>query len=479
MTPSQNKLVKKRIAIIGGGILGLTTAFYLSQQNENLEIDILEKSPDVGGLAGVNNLDNFTDGPADSRKSGSKDSPATSSPDGSSVRHEYWPYLEKYYHHFFASDSALKELLKDLGIHDKLKWHDAKMGLYINNQLIDFSTALDILKFKPLGFLNRIRLGMVSLFLQKWPFEGGFAKVSAIDWCNRYFGKTVTSIMWQPLLQSKFAGFSNQISMLWLHSRIKDRSSSRPGPFSAEKLGYIDGGLYTLINTLVKKLATKGVKIFTNVSIMGIESKNTTHHLKFQHKNQQIKKGYDIVIATIPPKDFIRNFAPPAKYSNELMQLKFLGAICITIILKKKFMPYYWLTINDPKEPFVAVIEHTNYISASHYRNKNILYLGKYLDPNDPFFTLEESKMQKIIEIFLHKINPKFNSSWIEFLSIQKSNSAQHIVNTGYQPTQPGTGKVGLYYAHFSQIYPHDRGINYAVAQGFYLSKLISTQWKS
>ena len=485
MVNTHSKTKSKKIAIIGGGILGLTTAFYLIRQNKekDLEIEIFEKGSTAGGLAATNNLSKELE-----KKIFDKDVYVSSENNLNKPNPQYikdvlsdnidlWPDLERYYHHFFASDKTLKELLKDLNIADKLKWQEAKMGIFLNGKIYDFSTGVDILKFSPLNFFNRIRLGVVSLFLQKWPFENGFAKTSAINWCNRYFGKTITSLMWQPLLQAKFSNDFDKISMLWLRTRIKDRASSRPGFTQHERLGYIDGSIHTLITSLLENLEQAGVKINTNITILGRRSKNSVHELKYQYKDQQIKNDFDEIIVTIPPKDFVHIFDPPAKYANELSKIKFLGAICLTVILKKQLSPYYWLTINDPEQPFLAVVEHTNYIDKSHFNNKHIIYLGKYLDQKDAFFNLDETKMREIVEKFLLTINPEFKASWIEDIIINKSNTAQHIVDTNFKPTSPETGLKGLYYAHFSQIYPHDRGVNYAIASGFYLAKLISQTW--
>jgi protoporphyrinogen oxidase len=557
----------KKIAIIGGGILGLTTAYYLNRllkekaklaDSNNVAggidvaksvkvaegakvapfvIDVYEKSSQVGGLAETYFLPGLINDPLSKKDSAGPagTGPAGTGPAGTSpadtgssgtdpvtmdpAEPYKWPFVEKYYHHFFASDKALQKLLKELGIFEKLKWYDAKMGIFVNNQPVNFSTALDILKFPPLGFFNRIRLGIVSFILQKWPSNNGFAKVTAIKWCQKYFGKTVTSLIWQPLLESKFSDDYNKVSMLWLRSRIKDRSSSRPSLFAEERLGYINGSLETLISAIQKDLETEGVKFNTDVSNVSLQwmpenktssqtvsqtapdttnNKNSKpihpkrkkhiiksrkpeifHRLKFTTNDKQLIKDYDIVIATVPPKEFIRDFSPPVEYNHAISKIKFIGAICLTLILKKQFMPYYWLTINDPKEPFIAVIEHTNLISENHYNGKHILYLGKYLEPKDNLYTMEEDQLRQLVEKFLFKLNPHFDPSWIESISVQRTHTAQHIVDTKYQPAQAETGKKGLYYAHFSQIYPHDRGVNYAIEQGSNLAQLINKQWTS
>ena len=148
---------KQKIAIIGGGILGLCTAYYLSKAcKDNCEIVLIEKDEKLGGLALTSRVEGME--------------------------------LEKYYHHFFKSDKALQSLLKELGLEKKLRWYKSKTGIFHEDKLIDFSNALDILKFPNLPFFPRLRLGLVSFYLQKWPSKKSFEGIYAIDWCNKYFG---------------------------------------------------------------------------------------------------------------------------------------------------------------------------------------------------------------------------------------------------------------------------------------------------
>jgi protoporphyrinogen oxidase len=316
-------------------------------------------------------------------------------------------------------------------------------------------------------------LGLGSFYIQKWPFKVAFEGYSAIDWCKKYFGKDITEIFWEPLLKAKFSVDFDKINMLWLRSRLRDRASSRGLPWKDESLGYIDGSINTLIVKLMETLEKGNVKIVTNADITSYQFKVNKHRLTYKVGNKFIREDYDVLISTIAPKLFIKLFDPPKKYINQLQKIKFLGALCLTLTLEKQFMPYYWLTINDPNKPFLAVIEHTNLIDKALYDNKNILYLGKYLSPKDELFNLTDEEMLNIAVKFLKELNPDFEKSWIKNVSIIKTDTAQHIVDSNITLPLPYVGKNGLYYAHFSQIQDHDRGVNYAIAQSLNLSKLI------
>jgi len=422
--------------ILGGGLLGLTLALELSKQNK--EIAVFEQQSTFGGLAGGFKIGNN--------------------------------YLEKYYHHIFRSDNDIQDLIQELGLSDKLNWYPATSGVWDDKNLYSFSTSLDILKFRLLNIFDRVRLGLVSLYLQKFAKLQNVEKYSALDWSKKYFGKKVTQTIWEPLLRGKFASDAEKVSMGWLWARIFDRSSSRPNMLAKEELGYLDGSFQLLIDTLIEKLKSNGVKLFLKYDLQSYEfNKNLQKH-KVIFKAQDNKKReleFDQVISTLPGPLFIKLFqGVNAEIKKEISQIKYLGAICLTLVIKDQFMPYYWLSVMNSELPFLAVIEHTNFINPDKYEKKHILYIAKYLSPENKLFSASQNELLKIYLPYLQKINPAFDETWIEEVYFASTSFAQHIVNVDYQIPKYETNIPGLYFTNFSQVYPHDRGMNYAVRQG-------------
>ena len=415
-------------------MLGLALAYYLAKRGN--KVAVIEKNKELGGLA------------AGFKIAGTS--------------------LERYYHHWFKSDTHIQELLEELGIIEKLEWHASKMGIFSNGKLYDFSTAFDVIKFPPLGLFDRFRLGIISFFLQKIKSYQRFENITAIAWCRRYFGKSVTEVIWKPLLQGKFGKIYDQISMSWLWARIFDRSSSRPQPWSREYLGYPIGGFQLVVDTLVAACKRMGVEFLTDTEIINYNYKKSQgfkHELRVSRNGSKEQLVFDQVIATVPAPVFIKIFQPKGRTLEALKKIKYLGAICMILVIKQKFMPYYWLSIADADAPMIAVIEHTNYISGSRYQNKHLMYVAKYLDQEDPFFRKSDRELTNFYYNYLQKINPKFSPDWVEEKNIFRTAFAQHQVPKGYQPPAYQTDKLGLYFANFAQVYPHDRGTNYAVAQ--------------
>jgi len=123
-----------RIAVIGGGIAGLSAAYELLKAGQ--EVHLFERSNFLGGQVVTIPL--------------------------------YGTPIELAYHHLFTSDVVMQELMAELGIIDKLEWYPSKVGWFKGGKIYPFVTPMDLLRFKPLRPWNRLRLGLVVLFLQRY-----------------------------------------------------------------------------------------------------------------------------------------------------------------------------------------------------------------------------------------------------------------------------------------------------------------------
>jgi protoporphyrinogen oxidase len=418
----------KKIAIVGGGFLGMMVAYNLGKNNiaNKYQITLIEKSTDLGGLATCTKIN------------------------GS--------YLERYYHHFFRSDTDIRDLFEELGLSDKLNWIEANQGFFSNGQLYDFSTSIDLLKFKPLSFISRIRAGLIAFYLMRVKSAKKFEKVAAIKWCNKYYGKEATNVLWKPLLLAKFGSkYYEKVSMAWLWARVHDRSSSRKSLLGKEELGYPEGSFKIILDELINRLNKFGVEILTGVTELEYSMNLEKHIIN--------GKEYDEVVVTANTEFFIKKFKPNKNYTEKLSAINYLGATCMILVLDRPFGKYYWTSITDENAPILAVIEHTNFVSKDLFEGKSILYLGKYLETDNILYNMSENEVFDLYCEYLKKINPEFNKSWVLDKSYVKGQYAQHVVPVGYEVPPYETGTKGLYFANFCQIYPHDRGTNYAIGQ--------------
>lgn len=426
-----------KFGVIGGGLCGLAAAYELAKQGH--QVVLWEKERELGGQAATFNL------------GGQR--------------------LERFYHHLFASDIDIVNFLEEAGLRQKLHWYSSRVGFYYGEKLYDFVTPGDLLRFSPLNFWERLRLGVISLYLQrqrKWQkFEG----VTARDWLVKYGGQHAFEVVWGPLLRSKFGSRAEEIGMVWLWARMYVRLGSRSWRRQEERLGYIRGSFGLLIDTLAERIREMGGTIYTNSPVRRVFVEGSrAAGVEFGSPPQSL--SVEAVIATVPSPIFLKLvpelFQMPGGYAARLEQTSYLAASCLVLTLKRSFSPFYWLNISAPDTPFVAVVEHTNLLPTEDYGGRRVVYVSAYLSPESPYYPLEAEELLARYLPFLQQINPGFDRSWVEEVFCFREEAGQPVVTAGYQKKIPEhrTPIRGLYLANTTQIYPEDRGMNYSFRLG-------------
>ncbi|KXK08423.1 MAG: NAD(P)/FAD-dependent oxidoreductase [Candidatus Dojkabacteria bacterium] len=430
------------IGIIGGGYSGLTAAYHLAKNGH--QVEILEKGSEVGGLAGGFKIAGTS--------------------------------LEKTYHHLFKTDTDIIALAQELGIADKLKWHKSSIEIFYNHRLYPFSTPLDLLRFSPLGLISRLRLAFVILLLRTRTNFAGLIRISAYDWMLKYAGQEAMKVIWQPLLLGKFSRYYKKISMAWLWARLHTRAKSRKPGESFERLGYFTGGFSTFTNSLVEKIEALGSKISINTEVQEIISSKDS----VQVKTSIGEKKYDRLIVTAPSGIFAKMIAnqPQAKsdYLKLLNSIDYLSAVVLVFSSNQNIGKSYWYNINDTSMPFLVFINHTNLIDKQEYNGKYIYYIGAYLPLDDSLLKKSDDEIINLWLTSLQKVFSEFKHEEIIEKHLFRFAYAQHIVTTNYQELIPDykTPLVNVYLANFSQIFPEDRGTNYAVREGKKIADLVA-----
>ena len=348
--------------------------------------------------------------------------------------------LEKSYHHFFKTDSELLVLIKELGLSNKIVWNKSSVAVYSNKRMQSFLSASDLLKFKGLSLVDKFRMGLVALYLSYDKDWEKYKKVKAYKWMKNKVGEKAYKVIWEPLLKGKFGKDYQKISMSWLWARINTRGNSKDNS-GKEVLGYLDGGLVQIVEKLKEKIIKNGGKIILNKEIACL---------------RQARKDYDLIIDTRP-----------------VQKIDYIGAITVVFSSEQNLSSYYWHNINDPKSPFLAFIQHSNFMDKKKYNNKHIYYLGNYLDHKDKAFKMSDKEIKDEWLKYLKKIYPDFDKKKISQIKVFKFKNAQHLVDTNYKvPKYKIDSKK--YRLNFAQIYPQDRGMNFAIREAKKLVKIIN-----
>jgi protoporphyrinogen oxidase len=421
-----------RVAIIGGGFCGLTAAYSLATRG--VPVTVLEESDSVGGLAGSFEVNGQP--------------------------------LEKFYHHWFTSDLHVNELIASVGDPDRLVRRASRTGMYYANQFFRLSSPLDLLRFTPLRLHDRFRLGLLALRARRVEDWRALEQLTAAEWLRSLGGQRVYEVVWEPLLKGKFGEFADEISAVWFWNKLKLRGSSR-GKRGAEELAYYRGGFATLAGQLVAAIRRHGGEVRTGARVKGL------HVRDGRVQALQIEDGQviaDLVIAT-PALPLIADLLAPhvtADYAAKLRRIKYLANLCLVLELDRSLSETYWLNVNDPRFPFVGVIEHTNLEPAGTYGGRHIAYLSKYLPESAPLFQLGDQELLEFSIPHLQRMFPAFRREWIVAHHVWRAQYSQPIVERRYGALIPPreTPLANLLIATMAQIYPEDRGTNYAIREG-------------
>ena len=188
------------------------------------------------------------------------------------------------------------------------------------------------------------------------------------------------------------------------------------------------------------------------------------------------QRSYDAVIATVPSYIFPGLVPPlPDDYLSKLTGAVYLAAVLVVLVMDRPLTPVYWMNIADRSLPFLAVVEHTNFIPPEKYGGKHLVYLANYLSKQDPLYHLGREELYQEYLPHLRKLNPAFEPSWVEEYHYHREEAAQPVVTRDYSERIPDhrTPIPRLYLANTTQIYPEDRGTNYSVRLGRQVARMV------
>lgn len=414
-----------RFAILGGGALGLTLALRLAQAGRS--VSLFEQGRLPGGLAA-----------------------------GFDIGGGVW--LEKFYHHLFRSDRTIVGLVNELGLSGKLEWRRPITATLRGGRVYSLDSPASLLRFSPLAFHDRLRMGACLAFLRTLPNASVLEGRPAEQWIRRYMGKKAHEVVWGPLLEGKFGAAASEIALPWFWARVHDRTA---------QLGYLRGGFQQLYDALAEMITAAGGTIHLGSTVETVDTKAGGFTVRYQKGEGAKSEDFERVVSTLPTRTTCR-IVPglPDAYRRQYEWGRSYGAHCLVLALKRPLVPgVYWLNINDPGFPFMALIQHTEFRDAREYGDRHLVYLGNYRRMDDELLTMPLGGVLEHFTPGIRKINPDFNDSWITQAWSFAAPFAQPIVTTDYREHIPpfDTPIAGLFVGNMFQVYPHDRGQNYSV----------------
>ena len=443
-----------KVIVIGGGMAGLGAAYELLKRGH--EVSLYEASPEFGGQVRTFEVEGER--------------------------------LEIFYHHLFQSDEEAVRIIDELGLAGDMAYIDSNVGLHAGGKNYPFVGALDLLKFDRVSLLSRVRLGLTALWLRRVHDFRKYEGVRAAEWIRSHVGREGYERVWGPLLKAKFSEHAEDVSMVWFWGKIYLRFASRPkgglpvigSLLAKEQLGYLKGSFGRLVDALVAACRAKGGTLTAGAPVDEvIVEDGVAVGVRLTDGREE---RADAVLATTPSGLF-RKVVPSLESAGEagvqyvrmLDAVQYQWATVVVITLDRPLSDIYWLTMTDDDAPFVVAVEQTNFLPASTYGGKHIVYLSDYMSPDDPMAQMSVEELLDLYEPWLRRINPAFERSWISDQWVFRDRAGQPVVRVGYHEIIPPHRSpiTNLYLANTTQIYPEDRGQNYSLRMGRRVAQLI------
>jgi len=409
---------QKTWGIIGAGMLGMTLALRLSQKG--YKVTIYESAEKVGGLTSSWEMDGVV-----------------------------W---DKFYHVILMSDLNTRKILKEIGLEKDLNWVETKTGFYSDGKLYSMSNLVEFFKFPPINLVDKFRLGVTIFAASKIKNWQDLEEVSVSDWLIKWSGKRVFEKIWLPLLKAKLGDNYKNTSAAFIWATIQRMYAARKSGLKKEMFGYVSGGYEKINNRFAAYLSKNGVEIKYNSKVKAVKK-----HLsgKLEIETEDESQFFDKVISTLSSKESVKiaeSLTDTEKKQHH--DIKYLGVICPSVLLKKSISPFYVTNITDSWPPFTGIIEMTALIDKIETKGKHLVYLPRYVNPEDQLFEKNENQLKAFFLNPLFKMYPNLSEDDVHFWGVSKARIVFALPTISYSKKVPAvtTSLENYYIINSAQI---------------------------
>ena len=420
-----------RVGIIGGGITGLTAAYWLLKAGH--QATVFEGAPEVGGLA------------------------------SSMCVQGTW--VDKFYHCILPSDMALLELVAELGLGENIYWQETEMGFLYRRRLYSLTSPWDLLRFSPLSVTDRLRLGVTGLYSRYLRDWHKLEKVTAKEWLVRFCGERAFNTVWKPLLIFKFGDRWQEAPATYLWARVKRQGTTRKGSSSTELLAYVKGGFKLIIGTLADEVRRMGASIQTSTKVDSIETNG--RRIKGIWVDGKLHE-FDKIISTVPIIQFLKLIDPSVLRDGfQHDGVAYQAAVCVLLVLKERLTKYYWIPAVDSGVSFSGIVETTNLVRREDLGGINLVYLINYVPRESTLFSMEPSALISRSAKELESVFPAFNSKRILEAHVSRAAFMEPVWTLNYSSRMPSRVLLdgSLFVMTTAQLYPEINSTSNCVNQ--------------
>jgi len=416
----------KKFAIIGGGPMGLTAAYELLKLGHSVEL--FEKDDVLGGMSAHFDFSGLD--------------------------------IEMYYHFVCGPDDFTFDLMKELGIFDKLKWTDTKMGYYYDGGLYKWGGPFELLAFPKANLIEKFRYGLHIFIASKMKNWHKLDNMTALNWIKKWEGEKGYKKFWDSLFELKFYELKELVAAPWLWSRLVRVSKSRKSLFH-ERMGYISGGSRVIIDALEREIINKGGIIHKSSPIEQIHIED--NRVKGVTVGGEFTQ-FDNVISTIPIQ-YLNRLTPgfSGEDREKLKKLDNVGVVCLIMKLSEKLTDNFWLNITDSRMDVPGMIEISN---LNTELSDNILYIPFYMHKNHPKYSEPDENFIKKAKQYIMWVNSHLTEDMVLDIRVFRYEYAQPLTAVGHLEKLPpikSDKRKGFYFADTAYCYPEDRSIQESI----------------
>jgi protoporphyrinogen oxidase len=361
----------KKYAVVGGGILGILIALRLSQQGAR--VTLFEAENTLGGLTGTCRISDIV-----------------------------W---DKYYHVILLSDMHLRKLLKELNLEQEIQWVETKTGFFTDGKLYSMSNTLEFLMFPALNIIDKLRLGFTIFYASKIRNLQRLEKITVTEWLRKLSGANTFSKLWLPLLRAKLGDYYQKTSAAFIWATIQRMYAARRSGLKKEMFGYVPGGYYRILESLQKRLRMQNVEIKTGQAVTRVKTAEDGS-IKID-TGDGASELFHRAILTIPAckaAEICHGITDAEK--ARLKKVQYIGVVCAALLLKRKITDFYVTNIIDSWAPFTGIIEMSALVDKKYFNGYSMVYLPKYVAPDDPLFAVSDDELREIFYGSLKRMYP-------------------------------------------------------------------------
>lgn len=377
--------------------------------------------------------------------------------------------IERYYHFICKTDKPLFDLLAELGLSDRLRWADTRMGYFYNGRLFPWGTPTALLRFPHLGLISKLRYALHVMRTKGISDWSKLDRVNCTRWIRGWIGKHAYDVLWRRAFELKFYEHTENLAAAWIGTRIKRVALSRR-TLMQESLGYLEGGSETVLQAMQARLERAGGRILLSHGIDRIEI--TEDHVAAIHLGSE-RRACTTVVSTAPIQ-YVPRLVPdlPEDFAARVRSIENIPVACVVLKLRRPLTENFWLNINDPEIDIPGLIEYSNLNPES---GAHIVYAPFYMPTRHPKWSRANEEFIEESLQALARVNPHFRKDWVLSSHCHRYEFAQTICPPGFQSILPPmrTPITGLYMADTAYYYPEDRSISESVVVGRRLAKTV------